>query len=156
MKTHELKILQQYFRAVVDGSKKFELRKNDRDYQVGDCIFLNEYDGNNYTGNSLPVMITYILKGGQYGLEEGYCILGLKDIEAKTKQQFQLGDTAYMIDDDYKYFEGKVWQMQIEGSTGYAYRTDNADFDASDIGEWVFASELSREMHMQNLAESEE
>lgn len=81
MQCHNLKILPQYFKAVVDGTKKFELRKNDRDYQVGDCIFLNEYDGTNYTGNSLPVMITYLLKGGQYGLEDGYVILSIEDVK---------------------------------------------------------------------------
>lgn len=85
MKCHNLKILPQYFKAVIDGIKKFELRKNDRDYQVGDCIFLNEFDGTNYTGNSLPVMITYILKGGQYGLEEEYAILSIVEINENTK-----------------------------------------------------------------------
>lgn len=32
---HELKIIPQYFEAVVKGIKTFELRKNDRDYKVG-------------------------------------------------------------------------------------------------------------------------
>jgi ASC-1-like (ASCH) protein len=80
MKCHNLKIKPQYFKAVVDGSKKFEIRENDRDYQVGDCIFLNEFDGQNYTGESLPVIITYMLKGGEYGLKEGYVILSIEEI----------------------------------------------------------------------------
>lgn len=30
---HELKILPEYFEAVVSGDKRFEIRKNDRNYE---------------------------------------------------------------------------------------------------------------------------
>jgi ASC-1-like (ASCH) protein len=43
MKIHELKILPQYFNDVQDGSKNFEIRKNDRGFAVGDKIILKEY-----------------------------------------------------------------------------------------------------------------
>ena len=166
METHKLKILPQYFKAVQDGSKTFEIRKNDRGYKVGDTLILQEYINysdsayynretpNRYTGREITKEVSYILEGGQYGLEEGYCILGLKDIN-KNKQEFQLGDTAYFIDEDYRNFKCKVWQVEIDNN-GYSYRTDDCDFDSSDIGKWVFTSELYREMHIQNLAESEE
>lgn len=36
MKIHELKIKDEYAAWVYGGYKRFELRKNDRDYQVGD------------------------------------------------------------------------------------------------------------------------
>lgn len=74
--THELKILPQYFQAVWNGSKNFELRKNDRDYKVGDCLVLREYRDGTYTGSFLKVVITYILKDcAEYGLNKDYCIL---------------------------------------------------------------------------------
>ena len=38
MKLHELKIVQAYLVDITIGTKTFELRKNDRDYQVGDLI----------------------------------------------------------------------------------------------------------------------
>lgn len=38
MKLHELKIKHEYLIEVDRGNKTFELRKNDRDYQVGDLI----------------------------------------------------------------------------------------------------------------------
>ena len=38
MKLHELKILHPYLVDITIGNKTFELRKNDRDYQVGDLI----------------------------------------------------------------------------------------------------------------------
>ena len=43
MKTIELKQEPQYFNAQEVRIKKFELRKNDRDYQVGDILKLKRY-----------------------------------------------------------------------------------------------------------------
>jgi ASC-1-like (ASCH) protein len=37
-KIHRIKIEQQYAAKIVDGSKKFEIRFNDRNYQPGDAI----------------------------------------------------------------------------------------------------------------------
>lgn len=42
--THELKIWPQYYCRVADGSKTFEVRKNDRGFQPGDTVILKEYD----------------------------------------------------------------------------------------------------------------
>lgn len=41
---HELKIWPQYYCRVADGSKTFEIRKNDRGFQPGDKVVLKEYD----------------------------------------------------------------------------------------------------------------
>ena len=77
-KIHELKILPEYFKAVCSGNKNFELRKDDRDYMVGDYIDFYEFDGKQYTGRSLKfIKINYILRNcPEYGLADGYCILG--------------------------------------------------------------------------------
>ncbi len=48
MKTHELKILPEYFKEVLLGNKNFEIRKNDRNFQVGDYVELREYDPTKY------------------------------------------------------------------------------------------------------------
>ena len=40
MKHHYLKILPEYYEAVKSGDKTFEVRKNDRDYQVNDVLHL--------------------------------------------------------------------------------------------------------------------
>lgn len=41
---HELKIWPQYYCRVADGSKTFEVRKNDRGFQPGDSVVLREWD----------------------------------------------------------------------------------------------------------------
>jgi hypothetical protein len=82
MKKHELKILPQYFQAVLDGIKTFELRKDDRDYQRGDILVLREWDGEKYTGSAICVKVTYILQDAEkYGLKDGYVIMGIRHLE---------------------------------------------------------------------------
>jgi len=78
--THELKILPEYFRAVCGGVKKAELRKNDRDYQVGDSIRLKEWarseDGfGAYTGRSCIVEIHHIADVSEYA--PGFVLLSI-------------------------------------------------------------------------------
>lgn len=75
---HELKILPLYFTQVKDGEKTFELRKNDRPYQIGDTLVLREFDGKNYSSRIMTKTITYILYSGNYGLDKDYCILGIR------------------------------------------------------------------------------
>ncbi len=75
---HELKIIPKYFEDVKSGKKNFEIRKDDRDYKVGDLITLKEYENGQYTGREIKNLpIIYILRGAtKYGLMDGYCILG--------------------------------------------------------------------------------
>ncbi|EPB6723331.1 DUF3850 domain-containing protein [Vibrio fluvialis] len=55
---HELKILPEYFALQISGEKRFEVRHNDRDFQIGDTVILNEWDGESYTGRCITVVIT--------------------------------------------------------------------------------------------------
>lgn len=76
---HDLKIKPEYLEAILVGEKNFELRKDDRGYKVGDYIRLYEYENGQETGKfSSPLLIKFILRDcKQYGLMDGYCILGL-------------------------------------------------------------------------------
>ena len=74
---HKLKILPEYFEAVKSGSKSFEVRKDDRGFQAGDTLFLQEFENGCYTGAGLKVFVTYVLRDTEY-CKEGYCIMGIK------------------------------------------------------------------------------
>ena len=80
---HELKTWVEYFELVENGTKSFELRKNDRNFLPGHDLLLREYDKNTeeYTGRTLKRKITYVLKGPGsefFGLKKGYCIMSLE------------------------------------------------------------------------------
>ena len=74
---HELKILPEYFEAVCKGSKTFEVRRDDRGFEVGDIIKLKEWTKGKYTGREITVKVTYILRDSDY-CKDGYCILGTR------------------------------------------------------------------------------
>ena len=88
-KEHVLKTDHVVFQDVLDGNKTFEIRFNDRDYQVGDLVILKEteFTGEQmksgqplvYTGREIQKRISYVLSG--YGLHEGWVILGIQDIK---------------------------------------------------------------------------
>lgn len=77
---HRLKLAKMFFDAVDTGKKSFELRKNDRNYQIGDVLELHEMSDGEETGRVTEKQVIYILEGFK-GLEEGYCILGLSEVE---------------------------------------------------------------------------
>ena len=88
MTTHVLKTDPEVFCAVFNGKKKFEIRLNDRDFQVGDTLLLREtqFTGADmragapliYTDRELKVIVTYILHGQIYGLAENWCIMSIR------------------------------------------------------------------------------
>jgi len=82
MTAHDLKILPEYFEKVNNGSKLVELRYNDRDYQVGDQLHLQEYvpATQTYTGKSCLVEVTDITVGEPW-LSPGYVALSIRRIE---------------------------------------------------------------------------
>jgi hypothetical protein len=77
---HRLKTWPTYFRDVQVGKKCFEVRRADRDFKVGDVLHLEEWDPETqrYTGAVSGVEVTYILYGGQFGVEAGYVVLGVR------------------------------------------------------------------------------
>ena len=60
---HKLKTWPTFFYDVVMGSKTFEIRKNDRGFNVGDELILQEYepDTKTYTGEEFSVMVDYTI-----------------------------------------------------------------------------------------------
>ena len=96
---HELKCLPEYFEALAAGKKTFDIRKNDRGFQVGDLIALNEYlpDGDlyditkseepfsrrtengSYSGRHQLYQITYVLDNAKL-LPAGYVAMSLNRV----------------------------------------------------------------------------
>lgn len=84
---HELKTDPAAFDAVFAGQKSFELRFDDRNYQVADELILRrtQYTGQEmragaplrYVGSPFHVYVIHILRGPIYGLEAGWVIMSI-------------------------------------------------------------------------------
>lgn len=61
VREHCIKIAPQYLNAILDGSKKAELRKNDRGYRVGEVLSLVEFNQGSCTGREWAAIITHVL-----------------------------------------------------------------------------------------------
>lgn len=79
-KEHEIKLSSEYFDDVKNGIKTFEIRKNDRDYNINDILVMREYTENKeYTGRYLEAVIIYILNNESF-LQKDYVALGIKSV----------------------------------------------------------------------------
>jgi hypothetical protein len=77
IRVHNLKVWPEYFDSF--PKKTFEVRKADRDFRVNDFLWLRKWEPEieYYTGAARMARVTYRLDGGKFGIEEGYCVLGL-------------------------------------------------------------------------------
>lgn len=66
-KTHELKIDKEFLERILSGQKRFEIRRDDRDFQVGDWMKL--------VGGATQVHCKIIYKT-TYEQRDGFCVLG--------------------------------------------------------------------------------
>ncbi len=77
MTEHHLKIWPEYYQPLVDGRKPYEIRNNDRGYQVNDLLHLQEWiPGKGYTGRSSWWQVVDVLSRAP-GVMPGYVVLGL-------------------------------------------------------------------------------
>lgn len=79
MMVHDLKINKEFFRPVLAKIKTFEIRKNDRNFCVGDKVVLNEWDEEKrqYTGEKVNTEIIYITN---YEQKDNYVVFSFKII----------------------------------------------------------------------------
>lgn len=92
---HKLKLTNPYFQDVWDKKKLFEVRKNDRGFQLKDILYLKEYDPvlKIYLPRTIIVQITYILDDLKYCVE-GYVILGIHPIHNRKFRPYDLRFTT--------------------------------------------------------------
>lgn len=74
MVVHELKINDCYWANIQNKRKTFEIRFNDRDYQVGDLIWFCDAKLNVLPNSEYK--ITYVHTG--YGLQPAHVVLGIE------------------------------------------------------------------------------
>lgn len=83
MKKHDLKIDSTLYKSVRTGVKTAEVRKDDRNYQVGDILIFSPVDSLTKKSVSPDFCcreITHKLDGGKYGIERGYCLLSMTNL----------------------------------------------------------------------------
>lgn len=82
--THDLKTWPVFYERLLDGSKTFEVRKDDRGYQTGDTLRLREYDPagdhddcpdklcttKRYTGREMSFRVGFVFRQG-FGADLG-------------------------------------------------------------------------------------
>jgi hypothetical protein len=126
MTTHELKCLRAPFQAVIDGTKRHEVRRADRDFKVGDLVELREWvtaplGGGSYTGRSARVRITYVTECGTWGLPQDICVLSIERITpghrltlARARAGLSIGQAAKLLGRDraeLEYAEGSTLNL---------------------------------------------
>jgi hypothetical protein len=90
---HELKTWPEYFKPLLEGTKTFEIRNNDRNFKVGDFLILQEWEPNKkvYTTRSVGAVVNYILEsnidvnyGLDLGIKPGYVVMSITVIQEVT------------------------------------------------------------------------
>lgn len=79
MKKHYLKTWPEYFEEVLAGTKRFEVRRNDRGFKKGDILILQEYipEESSFTGRQISCLVTYFLHGQAFGISSGHCVMSI-------------------------------------------------------------------------------
>ncbi len=116
--THELKCLPEQFRAITRGVKTFEVRRNDRNFQVGDILHLNEWilEWKAYTGAFIDRRVTYILQG-EFGLPPDICVMAIVPVlpDAAKEAREETADEAQRKEpgDDGMAERQEYWALRI-------------------------------------------
>lgn len=78
---HTLKCVEPFYYEIEQGRKRFEIRKDDREfeYSAGDSLVLYQVKDGILTGNWIVRKVTYVLRfAEEYGLKPGYVIMSIK------------------------------------------------------------------------------
>jgi hypothetical protein len=92
---HQIKLMDRFVRPVLDGRKRFEVRKDDRHYETGDRVRFIPVDPYGTVAEGTDAVldyctlteaaelygrrfrVTYVLHG--LGIKEGYCVFGFEE-----------------------------------------------------------------------------
>lgn len=149
---HHLKTWPIYWDAVKDGSKPFEIRKNDRGYQVGDVLHLFRWDPNFPEGTNIKAQpqivaeVTYVLFGQtSLGMDPDYVILGLHVPAIPNLTKAQLERLAIMAEESAEVIKAamKVVRHGYESYNPHGHGgVVNRDDLAEELGHAAYATAL--------------
>lgn len=80
---HRLKTWPRFYLDVVEGRKSFEWRRDDRGFEVGDRLILEEFDpaADVYSGQSCAVLVTSILRGPDFCVPDEFVVMSIRHID---------------------------------------------------------------------------
>lgn len=86
MKHHDLKTWPTFMDRIESGDKRFEIRENDRDFQAGDTVTLNEFnpEKNEYLPRNYTFRIGYVTAFEQ---KPGFVVFSLVDLPGDTNER---------------------------------------------------------------------
>lgn len=130
MADHHLKTWPGPFAEVRAGLKPFEFRVDDRGFQVGDRLFLEEWDPQTgeHTGEVEIRTVGYILAGGQFGIPPSYVVMAFllsaaeRDVAAERRRQVEV--EGWTPEHDAEYRDGEL----ARAAATYARAASLADF----------------------------
>lgn len=82
MAIHHLKVWPHFYDGLLDGSKTYEVRRNDRGFAVDDILVFHDWnqDTSTYTTRSLLYAKVLSILEDAPGLIDGYVILSLSEV----------------------------------------------------------------------------
>lgn len=102
MMRHALKCWPESFEALWGGLKSYEIRKTDRNYQVGDSLQIMEwiaggmdglFGGDYYTGRVIGANVIHITRG-VHGLPSDLCVMQLQVFDRCTLDKYKVSDNG--------------------------------------------------------------
>lgn len=99
MNIHHLKCHPAPFCAIVRGEKHHEWRRDDRGFEVGDILNLQEFAISIYTGDTCEVKVTHITRGPDFEIPEGFVVMSIEtlgvwessaELRARLQEQYAI------------------------------------------------------------------
>ena len=136
---HELKTWPEFFKSVANGDKTFEIRRDDRDFRVGDLLLLREWDPvtSSYSGRELHRQIKYMTERGNPWVKEGFVVLGLRAASDSLRESCSPGTKSrYQMTD-------RDWSRLINAASRSMFELHDHSLFVKEVNTMIFLVEES-------------